>query len=167
MYELLHRVHFIRVWTFAIIVLLIQPSPNLGGSEGDRTVTSDVKVENDHKGNIPAEINARPSRISTTYQQFVEAKENGTEPILPDFSYAGYHYFSEPVPDVAHPIFDVTKYGAIPNDALSDQKAIQASYCSSRGQWKRCYLLSRRVNFSSIQMLIITSLSISTAAILF
>ncbi len=127
MYELLHRVRFIRVLTFAIIAVLIQPSLNLNGSEGDQTVTSDVKVENDHKGNIPAENHARPSRISTTYQQFVKAREKGTEPILPDFSYAGYHYFSEPVPDASHPIFDVTEYGAIPNDALSDQKAIQAA----------------------------------------
>ena len=53
-------------------------------------------------------------RNATTYQQFVKAKENGIEPILPDFSYSGYHYFNKPVPDVAHPIFDVTTYGAIP-----------------------------------------------------
>ena len=65
--------------------------------------------------------------ISDTYQQFLEARENGTEPILPDFSYAGYHYFNKPVPDVAHPIFDVTTYGAIPNDNISDQLAIQAA----------------------------------------
>ena len=41
--------------------------------------------------------------------------------------FAGYHRFTEPVPDVGHPIFDVTNYGAIPNDGLSDQKAIQAA----------------------------------------
>ena len=63
-------------------------------------------------------------RNARTYQQFVKAKENGTEPILPDFSYAGYHYFAKPVPDVAHPVFDVTDYGAIPNDDISDQPAI-------------------------------------------
>ena len=63
-------------------------------------------------------------RNATTYQQFVKAKEYGTEPILPDFSYSGYHYFNKPVPDVAHPVFDVTTYGAIPNDDVSDQPAI-------------------------------------------
>ena len=63
-------------------------------------------------------------RTATTYQQFVKDKENGTEPIVPDFSYAGYHYFTKPVPDVAHPIFDVTDYGAIANDNISDQPAI-------------------------------------------
>ncbi len=43
---------------------------------------------------------------------------------MPDFSYAGYHYFSKPIPNVTHPIFDVTDYGAIPNDDISDQPAI-------------------------------------------
>ena len=65
------------------------------------------------------------------YQQFVKAKENGTEPILPDFSYSGYHYFNKPVPDVTHPIFDVTKYGAIPNDDVSDQPAIVSAIAAA------------------------------------
>ncbi|MDE2697496.1 MAG: DUF4955 domain-containing protein [Gemmatimonadota bacterium] len=63
-------------------------------------------------------------RNARTYQQFVKDKENGTEPILPNFSYSGYHYFNKPVPDVTHPVFDVTTYGAIPNDDVSDQPAI-------------------------------------------
>ncbi len=116
--ELLHRRRFACVWIFAVILLLI---PSLmDGSEGDRDVA----------------IPAGTPRISTTYQQFVEAKEKETEPILPDFSYAGYHYFNKPVPDVAHPIFDVTKYGAIPNDDLSDQKAIQAAIAAAEANGK-------------------------------
>ena len=70
-------------------------------------------------------------RNATTFQQFVKAKEYGTEPILPDFSYSGYHYFNKPVPNVTHPIFDVTKYGAIPNDDVSDQPAIQAAIAAA------------------------------------
>ena len=70
-------------------------------------------------------------RSATTYQQFVKAKENGTEPNLPDFSYSGYHYFNKPVPDVAHPIFDVTDYGAIPNDDVSDQPAIVSAIAAA------------------------------------
>lgn len=70
-------------------------------------------------------------RNATTYQQFVKAKEQGTEPILPDFSYAGYHYFAKPVPDVAHPVFDVTNYGAIPNDNISDQPAIVSTIAAA------------------------------------
>ncbi len=70
-------------------------------------------------------------RNATPYQQFVKAKENGTEPILPDFSYSGYHYFNKPVPNVTHPIFDVTKYGAIPNDDVSDQPAIVSAIAAA------------------------------------
>ena len=62
---------------------------------------------------------------SRTWQQFVTAKQNNTEPILPDFSYAGYHYFGKPVPDIRADVFNVADYGAIPNDDLSDQPAIQ------------------------------------------
>ena len=62
---------------------------------------------------------------SRTWRQFVTAKQNDTEPILPDFSYAGYHYFAKPVPDIRAAVFNVADYGAIPNDDLSDQPAIQ------------------------------------------
>ncbi|MDP6039485.1 MAG: DUF4955 domain-containing protein, partial [Candidatus Latescibacteria bacterium] len=62
---------------------------------------------------------------SRTWGQFTQAKQLGTEPILPDFSYSGYHYFAKPIPDVQSDVFDVTTYGAIPNDNLSDQTGIQ------------------------------------------
>lgn len=62
---------------------------------------------------------------SRTYQQFVTASQTNTEPILPDFSYSGYHYFAKPIPDVIGTIYNVTDYGAIANDSLSDQVAIQ------------------------------------------
>ena len=66
----------------------------------------------------------RQGGLSRTWEQFVSAKQAGTEPILPDYSYAGYRYFGEPVPDVTHPVFDVADYGAVANDGLSDQSAI-------------------------------------------
>jgi hypothetical protein len=62
---------------------------------------------------------------SKTWQQFVEAKRNGTEPILPDFSYAGYHGGGEAIPDVGGPVFDVTRYGAKGDGNADDQEAIQ------------------------------------------
>ena len=67
------------------------------------------------------------SSTSSTWRTSVQAKNRGEEPVLPDFSYAGYHYFGKPVPDVQGTIFDVTTYGAIPNDGLSDQNAIQSA----------------------------------------
>ncbi len=71
------------------------------------------------------------SRLSSTYRQFAQARQNDTEPTLPDFSYAGYHHFSKPVPDVTHPTYDVTTYGAIANDDQSDQDAIVAAIAAA------------------------------------
>ena len=65
---------------------------------------------------------------SPTFMDFYESKVLGTESILPDFSYAGYHRFEKPIPDVTHTVFNVTDYGAIADDNISDQDAIQANH---------------------------------------
>ena len=69
------------------------------------------------------------SPLPSVWVNFVEAKWYGTVPILPDFSYAGYHRGTKPVPEVVpgvtHTEFSVTNYGAIPDDHISDQPAIQ------------------------------------------
>jgi hypothetical protein len=51
--------------------------------------------------------------------------EKGAKSILPDFSYAGYHYGESIIPDVQTKVFDVTRFGALPNDGLDDSQAIQ------------------------------------------
>ncbi len=58
--------------------------------------------------------------------------------VLPDFSYAGYHNGEIGIPnDLNYKVFDVTAYGAKPNDAVSDkvaiQKAIQAANANGSG----------------------------------
>lgn len=50
--------------------------------------------------------------------------ENGAESILPDFSYAGYAYGEKDIPFIAGPIFDVTTFGAFPNDGIDDTEYI-------------------------------------------
>lgn len=62
---------------------------------------------------------------SATWRQFVAAKRTGAEPILPDFSFAGYHGGVDAIPDVAGPIFDVAKFGAKGDGRADDQGAIQ------------------------------------------
>lgn len=60
------------------------------------------------------------------WQEFVTARQKNTTPVLPDFSYAGYHFSEKEIP--ARPAkkqFNVKEYGAIPNDAIFDDKAIQ------------------------------------------
>ena len=73
----------------------------------------------------------RQGGLSRTWQQFVSAKQSGTEPMLPDYSYAGYRYFGEPVPDATFTVFDVTDYGAVANDGLSDQNAIVSAIAAA------------------------------------
>ena len=67
------------------------------------------------------------AQVSTTWQDYVDAKTAGTVPVLPDFSYAGYQYGEVPIPDVAHTVFDVADYGAVPDDGNDDRAAIQAA----------------------------------------
>jgi hypothetical protein len=62
---------------------------------------------------------------SKLWQDFVRASRSGSEPILPDFSYAGYHYSTRPIPDRRGPVFPVTEYGATPDDDRHDDEGIQ------------------------------------------
>ncbi len=57
--------------------------------------------------------------------------ENGSESILPDFSYAGYAYGEKKVPIAEGTVFDVTEFGAIANDEKDDTKAIQLAVDSA------------------------------------
>ena len=54
-------------------------------------------------------------------------KTNPATAVLPDYSYAGYKFGADSIPNVSLPIFDVSKYGAIPNDSLEDFDGVQAA----------------------------------------
>ncbi|MGA9637738.1 DUF4955 domain-containing protein [Flavobacterium sp.] len=57
-------------------------------------------------------------------QIFTKYKKDAT--VLPDFSYAGYHNGEKDIPiNLKYKVFDVTTFGAIPNDNISDKTAIQ------------------------------------------
>lgn len=62
---------------------------------------------------------------STLWNQFKLAKMKGTPAILPDYSYAGYAMGGQAIPNCKGKRFDVTDFGAIPNDKKSDRKAIE------------------------------------------
>lgn len=68
---------------------------------------------------------------SPLWEDFVQAKKNGTEAILPDFSYAGYHRGEIGVPDVKHKVFNVQDYGAVANDGKSDRQAIEQAVAAA------------------------------------
>lgn len=66
---------------------------------------------------------------SLIWQKFTGAIDNPEIPKLFDYSYAGYKRGEEGIPDKFDDlaIFNVLDYGAIANDTLSDQNAIQAA----------------------------------------
>jgi hypothetical protein len=52
-------------------------------------------------------------KATPLWQDFIEAKKKGTTAILPDFSYAGYHFSEKAIPDVSgKKKFAVTDYGS-------------------------------------------------------
>lgn len=63
-----------------------------------------------------------------SWQDYIEAKQNNTQPILPDFSFSGYHFSEKDIPDVNSWLkFNVVDYGAVANDNDYDDNAIQAA----------------------------------------
>ena len=138
--SLRYRLIGLDAWNFTIDAATgqIQSKTDVTYDYATESVYSDIKVQvfDDRGGEsiIPLRIAILPSDISTTYRDFVESKQNGTTAILPDYSYTGYHYFKKPVPNVynlPHPIYDITDYGAIPNDNISDQPAIKAAIAAA------------------------------------
>lgn len=78
----------------------------------------------------------RPAETWNRWQQSLEEDE---EPIFPDFSYAGYHHGEQSIPEVSGPVFNVTDYGAVPDDSQDDQAGIQEAIDVAR-----CYPLCCR-----------------------
>ncbi|MBJ6368084.1 DUF4955 domain-containing protein [Snuella sedimenti] len=71
---------------------------------------------------------------STLYQNWVDAQVNNTEPILPTFSYVGYHNGEVELPtSFSQQVYDVTDalYGAVANDGNSDKDAIMAAIAAA------------------------------------
>jgi hypothetical protein len=65
-----------------------------------------------------------PPGTSRLWKQYREARQTGGEPVLADFSYTGYHWGEASIPTVDWKRFDVTDFGAVPNDGQSDRTAI-------------------------------------------
>lgn len=65
-----------------------------------------------------------------SWVEFAEMKERDKlgEATLSDYSYSGYHFSEKAIPDVSNwSKFDVTNYGATPNDTIFDDDGIRAA----------------------------------------
>lgn len=72
--------------------------------------------------------NVALAQTPPVWQNYLDAHAKGTQAILPDYSYSGYHFSEKNIPDVSSwTYFDVTNYGAIADDAIYDDAGIQAA----------------------------------------
>ncbi|MDO6802340.1 DUF4955 domain-containing protein [Wenyingzhuangia sp. 1_MG-2023] len=68
---------------------------------------------------------------SDVWKNYKKAKQNHTEALLPDFSYAGYKYSDVPIPHNNFKVFNVVDFGANPNDTNSDKSAIKKAIAAA------------------------------------
>src|SRR5687768_501738 len=70
----------------------------------------------------------KAQKTAPLWEEFIQAKASGRTPVLPDFSYAGYHFSEKELPSLSKKKqVNVTDYGALPNDDESDEEGIQAA----------------------------------------
>ncbi|MBB6461864.1 DUF4955 domain-containing protein [Flammeovirga kamogawensis] len=68
---------------------------------------------------------------SEVWKEYKACQETGETPKLPNFSFVGYEYSEVGIPVADYKIFDVTDFGAKPNDKKSDKKAIQKAIAAA------------------------------------
>ncbi len=69
--------------------------------------------------------------ISNHWKTFVAAGDHSAPEVLTDYSYSGYGHGETAIPEVAGPVFKVVDFGAIPDDALSDEEAIRRTIAAA------------------------------------
>jgi len=78
-----------------------------------------------------ASIGWGEAKESAHWKSFQSATDRSPAGILTDYSYAGYEHGEKGIPDVQGPVFKVTDYGAIPDDAISDEDAIRKAVAAA------------------------------------
>jgi hypothetical protein len=65
-------------------------------------------------------------KVTPLWRDFVSKKAAGKAPVLPDFSFAGYHFSEKEIPaTTGKKVFNVVDFGAVPDDGQYDDEAIQ------------------------------------------
>lgn len=73
-----------------------------------------------------AGFSAFAQKPTALWEDFVRAKAEDRTPILPDFSFAGYHFSNKAIPALdGKKRYNVTDFGAKPNDETFDDEGIQ------------------------------------------
>jgi len=74
---------------------------------------------------------AATAPTASIWDDYAHARANDREPVLADFSHAGYRRGEVELPAPDSKIFRVTDYGAVPNDELSDKAAIMKAVAAA------------------------------------
>ena len=77
-------------------------------------------------GLLSSNLAAAPAE-SALWRQFAADPGRSPEAGLPDFSRAGYQRGERAIPRIEGPVFDVRDYGAVPDDANSDEGPVRAA----------------------------------------
>lgn len=90
--------------------------PCCGSHKEDFFVRSSENQDQiDHKPEIPD---------SEVWEEQLSSLKEGQEPLLPDFSYAGWDYSETAIPEASGKIFNVLDFGAEPDRDGSDREAV-------------------------------------------
>jgi hypothetical protein len=83
----------------------------------------------------------QPGRSKETSESWTpKILQGGADgPYLPDFSFAGYRWGEEPIPDLA-PTVDVTSFGAVPDDGKDDTDAFKRALAAAAREKGRVVL---------------------------
>ncbi|MCI2285409.1 hypothetical protein L3081_21000 [Colwellia sp. MSW7] len=83
------------------------------------------------------------------WQKYIGTIADESIPLMPDYSYAGYKLGEQPIP-VNHnglDVFNIVNFGAIANDMLSDQDAIQQAINAAEANGGGVVMFPALVNF--------------------
>lgn len=109
-------------------------------------------------------FNAQNSNI---WENYVTAKQQNLEPILPDFSYAGYKYSETAIPTVNYKVFNVLDFGAIPNDNLSDKPALLKTIAAAQTNGEGIIFFPKGTYYINTTKEELNSIIINTSKIVF
>lgn len=125
-------------WSALLSDSLLELKGPVSGIAGDYDVDIIIFSAKHYVKNISLKFTLVPVEIGTTgCKQWNDFAAGNSENLLLDFSYAGYNHGESAPPDVyslGYKVYDVTAYGAVPNDGLSDRAAFLKAYQAAIGQ---------------------------------
>lgn len=124
-------------WSALLSGSFLEVNGPASGQAGEYNVEIIVFSAKNYIKNISLKFALDPVDVGVSEcKQWNDFVAGNSENLLLDFSYAGYKHGETAPPDVyslGYKIYDVTAYGAVPNDGLSDRAAFLKAYQAAIG----------------------------------